>query len=123
MGGCNVSVYTKNKSFCGNRMEAARALEAKGRELEAAKARKIADEKKENASRAFAEALRLQEEAAMLEADRQWAAATVLQAWTRGVYTRRSIMELGRSRAMSGVDAVSYIYIYNFFFQYSNPIV
>lgn len=83
----------------------ARALEVKTKELVAAEARNMADKKKEYASKAFAEARRLEEEAAKLEAERQWAAATVLQAWLRGVCTRRAIIELDESRAMSG-DAV-----------------
>ena len=113
---------TLKNSFCGNRVETARALEAKAREVKAAKAREVkaakarevkaakaremADKKKKYASKAFAEALRLREEAAKLEAQRQWVAATALQAWTRGVCTRRAIIELEKSRDMPGVDAV-----------------
>lgn len=91
-------------------------MEAKARELKATKAREMAKKKKEFASKAFADAVRLREEAAKLEAERQWAAATALQAWTRGVCTRRAIMELEKPRAMPGVDAVRdyvlYISIY-----------
>eukprot|EP00903_Cladosiphon_okamuranus_P019699 g18102.t1 len=89
-----------------NRQRAATALQAawRGKEGRAvassrrfAMAKEVAEEAEARASR---QAAALEREAAMLERRREMAAATVLQAWTRGVETRNAVSAALEARGL-----------------------